>query len=66
MQKTKEICGNSIRLHPLNTDNREEYLKVFKRASTFSELYVVAEDLWRTMSEPIGTDNDTKLDLFGQ
>lgn len=61
MQKTKEICGNSIILYPLNTDNREEYLKVFKRASTFSELYAVSEDLWRTMSEPIGTDNDTTV-----
>ena len=56
-----KICGNSISLHPLNTDNREEYLKVFRRASTFSELYAASEDLWITMSEPMGTDNDTTV-----
>lgn len=61
MQNTKEICGNGISLLPLNTDNREEYLKVFKRASTFSEIYAVSDDLWRTMSEPMGTDNDTTV-----
>lgn len=58
MQKTKEICGNSVSLYPLNKTNREEYLKVFRRASTFSELYATSEDLWKSMSEPIGTDKD--------
>lgn len=61
MNKTKEICGNSISLHLLNTDNREEYLNVFQRASTFSKLYATSEDLWRRMSEPMGTANDTTV-----
>lgn len=58
MQETVRICGCSINLYQMNTENRDKYLDVFRVASNFSELYETSEELWKAMSEPMGMDDD--------
>lgn len=52
------IYGSSISLYPMNDENRDLYLDIYKVASNFSELYETSENLWKAMSEPIGTEQD--------
>ena len=58
MQNDNCIVGDNVELCSLNSKNRDEYLKVFKIASNFAELFSTSEELWRTMSGLIGTDSD--------
>lgn len=58
MQKDNYIVGDKVELCSLNSENRDEYLKVFKIASNFAELFSTSEELWRTMSGMIGKDSD--------
>ena len=58
MQNDNCIVGDNVELCSLNSKNRDEYLKVFKIASNFAELFSTSEELWRTMSGMIRTDSD--------
>ena len=59
MQKFEKIFGDDVTLCRLNNDNREQYLQVYRVASTFSDLYMDSDKLWRTTCDTIGTDSDT-------
>ena len=58
MQNDNCIVGDNVELCSLNSKNRDEYLKVFKIAFNFAELFSTSEELWRTMSGMIRTDSD--------
>lgn len=58
MQKTEKVSGCSIDLYRMNSDNRDKYLEVYRTASNFSDLYEMSEELWKAMSEPMGTEDD--------
>lgn len=58
MQETATIYGSSINLYLMNNENRDLYLDVYKVASNLSDLYKTSDELWKAMSEFMGTEED--------
>lgn len=58
MQETRIIYGRSVNLYQINDKNRGQYLDVYRVTSNFSELFETSEELWKAMSEPMGTEKD--------
>lgn len=44
MQNDNCIVGDNVELCSLNSENRDEYLKVFKIAPNFAELFSTSEE----------------------
>lgn len=52
------VDGESIILCLMTEENKERYLQVYKTSSNFADLYRTSAELWKSMSDPMGTDTD--------